>query len=402
MTRTAERADTVLLIKGQSQYDTMRELTTDIAQAFRLRGLEVVEVDGLAPGCDAQVAALMQLRSVAFVYGMNGWGLGVAMDLKRLCDDTGVPYVGHLFDHPLTYAKRLFDAPKNAVWCLHDSTYVRFVDQDLALPGAKVVVPVGGPVVGGALPDATPVLPIDARDIQILFPGSGYAATTADKPWSSATAAERKVMDAIYDLARYDTARPLHEIIRQVMRLYSPDALDWRADWIARVFTMLDNQLRVERRVEVVKALAGLPIQVHGQGWDDIARGGGAAKFLPPVGFRETQALMGRAKIVLNVLPCVVDAPHDRIFYASMAGAVVLTDRNRWVERHYQEGGELAIYDLPPQGLGDAVAEFLADRAALERIAAAGRARTAQDHTWLSRVDAILDAVAAQRLAYAA
>ncbi|MBL8705864.1 MAG: glycosyltransferase family 1 protein [Rhodospirillales bacterium] len=398
MNRTAEGADIVLLIKGQSQYDTMRELTADIAVAFRQRGLQVVEIDGMAPGAGALLEALMSGGRVAFVYGMNGWGLGASLNLNRLCDDAGVPYVGHLFDHPLTYAKRLFDAPRNAVWCLHDSTYVRFVDEDLALPGAKAVVPVGGPV---ADPAATP-LPVDARDIAILFPGSGYSSTTATKPWSTASAAERKVMDAIYDLALYDTGRPLHDTIRQVLRLYSGVAVDWRADWIARIFTMLDNQLRVERRVEVVKALAELPIQVYGHGWDNLAAKGGGARFHAPVGFRETQALMGRAKVVLNVLPCVVDAPHDRIFYSTMAGAVSLTDRNRWVERHYAEGGELAIYDLPPRDLGAAVAEFLADRDSLERIAAAGRARTAEDHTWLNRVDAILDAVAAQRLAYAA
>ena len=398
MNRIADAADIVLLIKGQSQYDTMRELTVDIAIAFRQRGLQVVEIDGLAAGADELVAALMAGGRVAFVYGMNGWGLGVSLDLKRLCDDAGVPYVGHLFDHPLTYAKRLFDAPRNAVWCLHDSTYQRFIAEDLGLAGATAIVPVGGPM---CEQDAS-VAPIAARDIAILFPGSGYASTAAAKPWSSASAAERKVMDAIFDLARYDTTRPLHDIIRQVLRLYSTDAIDWRAEWIARIFTMLDNQLRVERRMEVVKALAELPIHVYGQGWNDLAGRRSAARFHAPVGFRETQALMGRAKIVLNVLPCVIDAPHDRIFYSTMAGAVSLTDRNRWIERHYQEGGELAIYDLPPRDLGQAVAEFLADPDSLERIAMAGRSRTMADHTWLNRVDAILGAVAAQRLAYAA
>lgn len=216
-----------------------------------------------------------------------------------------------------------------------------------------------------------------------------------------ATAEERKIMDAVYDQAIYDTRRPLHEIMRQVMRLYCPDAKDWRADWIATAFTMLDNQLRVARRVEVIKALAKLPIDVYGTGWETLDTGG-PARFHRPVGFRETQSLMRQSKIVLNVLPCVVDAPHDRIFYSTMAGAVSLTDRNRWVEGHYAEGREIAIFDLPPRDLGDAVAEFLADRASLERIAAAGRAKTAAAHTWLNRVDAILDAVNAQRLARAA
>src|SRR5690349_3316470 len=102
MNRTAEGADIVLLIKGQSQYDVMRELTADIAVAFRQRGLQVVEIDGLAPGAGALLDALVTGGRVAFVYGMNAWGLGASLSLKRLCDDAGVPYVGHLFDHPLT------------------------------------------------------------------------------------------------------------------------------------------------------------------------------------------------------------------------------------------------------------------------------------------------------------
>lgn len=400
MSATAFAGRTVVLVKGQSQYDTMRELTVDIAQAFRARGLDIAEIDGLDPMSRAQAASLVATGRVAFFYGMNGWGLGTTLDLQRWCDDGGVPYVAHLFDHPLTYAKRLLAAPANTVWCLHDATYADFVAKDLGLGGAKAVVPVGGPVdapVDGGLP----VAPVGERVIDLLFPGSGYAATSKDPPWLKASAEERKIMDAVYDQAIYDTRRPLHEILRQVMRLYSPDAIDWRADWVATAFTMLDNQLRVDRRVEVVKALSRLPIDVYGTGWESIDKGG-PARFHRPVSFRDTQALMRRAKVVLNVLPCVVDAPHDRIFYSTMAGAVSLTDRNRWVEKHYREGEEIAIFDLPPRDLADAVAEFLADRASLERIAAAGRARTKAEHTWLSRVDRILDAVDGQLVARAA
>jgi len=396
MPATSGDAEVVVLIKGQSQYDTMRALTVDLAEAFRQRGLEVVEVDGLAAWAHEHLTLTVASRRVAFIYGMNAWGAGTALGLRQHCDEDGIPYVAHLFDHPLTYIGRLLTAPANTVWCLHDATYCGFVENDLKLRGHKAVVPVGGPVPGDAAPT-----PIAARDIPLLFPGSGYASATKTVPWSTASAAERKVMDAIYDLALTDTSRPLHEIMRQVLRLYAGPDIDWRAGWIARVFTMLDNQLRVARRVQVVEALAGLPIHVYGQGWDSIARGG-RAQFHAPVGFRETQALMGRAKVVLNVLPCVVDAPHDRIFYSTMAGAVALTDRNRWIDHHYVEGGELAVYDLPPNGLADAVAEFLEDRESLERIAAAGRAKTAAEHTWLNRVDAILAAVAAQRLARAA
>lgn len=393
--------DTVVLVKGQSQYDTMRELTHDIAQAFRLRGFGVVEIDGQDPLSRERAALAMTGGRIAFVYGMNGWGLGTQLDLHRWCDGMGIPYVGHLFDHPLTYARRLLAAPRNAVWCLHDETYDAFVAGDLGLPGGRAVVPVGGPV-DCRMDDGMEPAPLAGREIQILFPGSGYSSTGREPPWSTAQAHEQKVMDACYDLALYDKTRPLHEIIRQVLRLYSPDALDWRADWVATMFTMLDNQLRVARRVEVVKALSALPIHVYGHGWDQVADPARPARFHAPRSFRETQALMARSAVVLNVLPCVVAAPHDRMFYSTMAGAACLTDGNRWVQRHYRAGEEIAVYDIPPRDLADGVRDFLADRDRLQAMAEAGRRRTAGAHTWLQRVDAILAAVAAQRLAYAA
>jgi hypothetical protein len=389
--------DTVVLIKGHSQYDTMRELTADIAEAFRRRGLQVITVDGLDPPSRDPAARAVSGGRVAFFYGMNGWGLGTALDLARWCDGQGIPYVGHLFDHPMTYARRLLAAPANAVWCLHDETYDTFLQRDLALPGSRAVVPVAGPIDDGAAP-----APAGGRDIAILFPGSGYSSAGREPPWSTAQPHEQKVMNACYDLALYDKGRPLHDIIRQVLRLYSADAIEWRADWMATMFTMLDNQLRVARRVEVVKALASLPIRVYGHGWDGVCPAASAARFHAPKSFRETQALMARSAIVLNVLPCVAAAPHDRMFYSMMAGAVCLTDGNRWIDRHFRAGEELAVYDLPPQDLADGVAELLRDRDRLDTIADAGRRRTAAAHTWSDRVDAILAAVGAHRLARAA
>jgi hypothetical protein len=393
----ASGGDTVVLVKGQSQYDTMRELTADIAVAFRRRGLAVVEIDGLDPASRERAALAAAGGRVAFFYGMNGWGLGTTLDLKRWCDGIGIPFVAHLFDHPMTYAKRLLAAPANVVWCLHDETYCDFIEKDLALVGSRAIVPVGGPADDGAPPP-----PIDGREIAILFPGSGFSSTGKEPPWSAAKPEERKVMDACYDLALYDKTRPLHDIIRQVLRLYGAAPLDWRADWLATVFTMLDNQLRVARRVEVVSALSALPIHVYGQGWDAGRNSKGAARFHAPLGFRETQALMAKSTIVLNVLPCVPAAPHDRMFYSMMAGAVCLTDGNRWVDRHYRAGDEIAVYDLPPRGLAEDVAELLADRDALRAMSEAGRRKTAAEHTWVARVDAILAAVANHRLAFAA
>lgn len=381
-------ADTVVLLKGQSQYDTMRDLTADIAEAFRRRGLAVAEVDGLAPDCAGTVAALVAGGRVAFFYGMNGWGLGAGLDLRRWCDGMGVPFVAHLFDHPLTYLRRLLDAPANTIWLLHDETCADFIDGALMLPGRRVSVPVGGPIAPPA--DGRPA---GAREIAILFPGSGYSSATREPPWISAAPGERKVMDACFDLALHDNRRPLHEIMRSVFALFGVQPMEWRADWVAHAFTLLDNQLRVERRAAVVKALLRLPIHVYGHGWDHLESRPGGARFHAPAGFRQVQALMAESRIVLNVLPCVVAAPHDRIFYSTMAGAACATDRNAWIDRHYVAGQELCVFDLPPDGLADALVALLADRERLEAMAAAGRARTQQGHTWLNRVDAILAAV---------
>lgn len=397
-------ADTVVLLKGQSQYDTMRDLSTDIGDAFHARGLHVAEVDGLAPDCGSRIAELAKGGRVAFFYGMNGWGLGTALDLKRWCDSTGIPFVAHVFDHPLTYLRRLLDAPANTVWLVHDETYAGFIEKDLMLPGRCFAVPVGGPVGGPIAPsnsEGPAALPVRERPIAILFPGSGYSSTTREPPWTSAAPAERKVMDACFDLALHDTMRPLHEVMRSVLRLYGVDPMEWRADWAAHAFTLLDNQLRVERRVAVVKALLRLPVQVYGHGWDHLESRPGGARFHAPASFRDIQARMAESRIVLNVLPCVVAAPHDRIFYSTMAGAVCATDRNRWIDRHYADT-ELCLYDLPPDGLADRLVALLADGDRLEALAQAGRARTASAHTWLSRVDAILSAVAGHPQASAA
>jgi len=137
-------------------------------------------------------------------------------------------------------------------------------------------------------------------------------------------------------------------------------------------------------RSQVVSHLrrAGLRVTTYGSGW--------------PEGRIETEAipeLFACSRIVLGIgaiLHCSdFTTLKLRDFDAPMSGSFYLTQENPDLGLVFEIGAEIETWRDLPQ-LVDKCRRYLADSAARERVAAAGRARAVAEHTWARRFSVLL------------
>ena len=159
------------------------------------------------------------------------------------------------------------------------------------------------------------------------------------------------------------------------------------------------EQVRVHRRLEMLKALAktGLPIHLVGGGYDrDLYR----FKSMVHLGERPLPAvvaMMRSAKVVLSVNANFGQGSHERPLSAMLAGAAAATDGSAFYDDAFAAD---EIIQLSWTHLGrdlEALGRLMQDPAALHRTAVAGQARASAAHRWDHRVGAILRAAEAVR-----
>jgi spore maturation protein CgeB len=85
-------------------------------------------------------------------------------------------------------------------------------------------------------------------------------------------------------------------------------------------------------------------------------------------------------------------AVNQRVFDVPAAGAFLLTDRRAQVERLFEPGREIMLYD-GPEDAAEQLARCLKDADLRKRVAAAGRARALAEHGYERRLQSLLGAM---------
>jgi len=110
-------------------------------------------------------------------------------------------------------------------------------------------------------------------------------------------------------------------------------------------------------------------------------------------------AVLRRSKITLNHHIDVAEdhANNMRLFEATGAGALLVTDSKRDLAELFEPGCEVAAYRTPQECIA-LVRRYLEDDGEREAVARAGQARTLRDHTYLARMRELAE-ICAPRLA---
>jgi hypothetical protein len=370
----------VLLFKGHSDFASVNAMLGECAEALAGLGLEPTVLDVRDPGHIAAALAVVRGGRLAFTLCMSGMGLPEAGHGEGFYAETAAPVVALWLDHPVFLYPRVrlplarlvstFPAPHHVAFCL---AKVRADRPALHLPH-------------GATPG--PARPWRERDIPALFSGSTIHADpeAARAGWAAAHGAPAAAqLNAVVEEHFARPLAPLEEAIAAVVGEKPVEPL-------YSYYKVVDDYLRSRARVAFLNAAARLPITVVGRGWEGLApEANSGLRVLPEMPAPEVANLMGRSRIVLNLLPSYFGA-HERPFQAMAAGAVAATLPLGWFDAAVAKDAYLGL-PYAPAAFADALAAALGDDARLQAIAAAGAAALASGHTWRHRMETLLAAL---------
>jgi hypothetical protein len=360
-----------ILFTGDVLHGNVARMLAGLARGLAACGVGASLLDVRRPDFAETLRRAVAGGEADFFVSATGLGLDLRAE-NNLFDRIGLPLVSMYFDPLVGYADQVSVPIRRRI-----VTTVSDCDLDYW----QAVAPA---IAVRHLPHAAEPgsgRPWAERDIALLFPATGCENPERTREsWTRHGAKVAAELNAVLETHLAAPLRPLTAAIEEILG----GRLDVRNPYaIHPYFATLDVYLRAHARWRLLESLRGLPVTVAGGGWDAFAARHADCGFVL-LGARpadEIQALMARAKIVLNA--CTgFHGTHERVFDAQAAGAAAATVPTRWFDAHAPEE---AVIRLDMADAADNIGRRLARDRETERIAANGRAWQAQRHTWEHR-----------------
>lgn len=346
-----------------------KRFAADIAAAFDAIGFDAHHFP-LSPDNHRELEALYRtlLREGRrpFLFDVNG---------KIGSGD--LPKFSLIVDHPLTHP-HLAQAGANTVLGCIDAAHARIRGHS---PAPTVFVPHGGP-------EPAPRRDWRERDIDILFIGH------VDRPRPISTPLEAVAQQAGGRAAELG-GDPFDHLCPALAQAGGPLESLSRADF-AYLLSLCSNHAQMLQRMAVLRSFrAGRGLHVVGEMPPELAAGlpAGATVHGPTDSFDDLYAMMGRAKVLVNICGKFPHGSHERVWYAMAAGCAVVTNRTGFLEQSFAHGRHIAYFDHADQA-GPLAEDLLAEDRA-EALADAAQPLYLAGHTWEERAYRMLAAMAA-------
>jgi len=366
--------DAVISLTWKSAYASVRGLVLHYAACWRAQGLEMIEINLSEIGWQRQLQQLLTTRRIRFVFATSGVGAHIEVDGGNIWAKLKLPVFSLLLDHPAYFAKHHLTQPP--------MTVLGYMFQDHALFQAQAVQ-ANNTVT--SLHFGIPDLPVAARAQgrpRVVFAKTGNPPEVLAASWRAAPKLERILHDALDELALTQKGNAhvadISEVLGQVCaarNLYLPPYSQ-----LGRfMFAQLDDYIRRQKSMVMLRALLKFEVDVYGQGWEHIDTSGAKARFHGPVDYATVEARFPGATASLTMNPNINHSAHDRFFTALGAGIMPVSDSNAYTDEHFPELAPY-LFDFRPGRL-EAVLErvFAAPDAACE-LARAARARARGPH----------------------
>lgn len=374
-----------VLIKGQSQYGSLRLHIDQLAQAFRDLGHEAEVVD-MTTGGQAALDRTTLTAPDAYL-AIGGVGSDYANANGSVYDQIGAAYVTLHVDHPVHHVARITAPIRTQAAFFLDRSHVQFVS---AWPAAKGLAHLGF-MPPGANERPEPVDTSDEafarRDIPLLFTGTYRGPPQpAWSAWPDSPA--KDIVGEIAGRMAEDARLPVLDALKASLAdrggALNGELLDQFVPLLAGPQAYAEAYHR-DRLLHLL-GKAGAPIHVYGWGWQPLVDQYPSFAYGGVGSFEETLSLLRRARLVLNINNGFVSGGHERVFTAMCAGAAIVSDANPYYASAFKEGREIATFDWRKAETAPAqILALMNDTPALAALARAGHKRAMADHRWTDR-----------------
>lgn len=376
------------LIVNYNLYESKRHFTVKLAEAMERQGIETRVIDMQEQAIEADTGEKIREFGPDFTCSFNH--ILPLSNGKFFWDVLQIPHISFLVDPPL-YSISLLNSPYSIITCVDkfdcDSVRSYNFQNVFFLPHAieKEIEPGN-----------------EKREYDVVFLGSCYDYESLRAEWQKEFPPKlNQMLDEAIDLVLSDRYIPLIQALITSWNALGlpPENIDF-----AKLFYYLDNYTRGKDRVELIKAIKDVPVHVFGEmmptdpvfkkGWQHYLKNQPNVVFHPSVPYDQAIDALKRSKVCLNSMPFFKNGTHERVFMSLAAGAVPVTTDNLFWKEEFKVGEELRVYHSSKwEEANEQVHLLLSDETKRQQIAAAGRKRVMEKHTWDNRVNEIREAV---------
>ncbi len=301
-----------------------------------------------------------------------------------------------LMDHPLWMHPSMEHHPRKYIQFCPDEEHVAYVKR--YFPNVEHVEFLAH----AGTPDDQPVIPYADKKYDILFSASYFTPEDRLSQLEQIYPRDSFLYAVCVEIGEDQIAHTQKPLIRSVLDILAAHNMplsDSGVKTIMRSLTSVNWMVRMYYRGKAVEALvnAGLPVHIIGKGWHSHPCAGAPNLHIlaDRIDLADTFAYMRDARINLNVMPWFKEGTHDRIFNTMLRHSICLTDSSTWIDSHYTDGEDIALYDLNAlDKLPDIASYWLEHPAEAEGLIARAYTKTAAHYTWANCVDSLLEAMA--------
>jgi hypothetical protein len=366
------------ILKGVSQYDVMRSWCLELEKGFAKLGIEVVVYDFINHKLE------LIARDIDCLIGFNGWFIEIRENIYF----KDKPYIMILADHVIDHLGRIN--------CIGDHDVLTVMDRY----DANILAMLGYDKEVYFFPHAALELSYATvnKEIDCLFLGSFSDPSTYLKKL------EKINSKLIVDKAKLVIEKCLNNsnlnYIEEFIDIVKATGINvslTENTVIIDIIGIIGRYIYSKRRIEVLEAFErnNITIDVYGNGWENSSLYNKKnINFHLPVNFWESQELMKRAKVTLNIQSFLKDGSHERIYAGMSNDSISVTNKTIYLSEEFVEDEEIIFYDFDNlDAVMPKIKFILQDKVNREEITRKAKQKVALNHTYQSRASLIVNIV---------
>lgn len=367
----------VLLIKGQSRYDILRNFIDDVEEGFRACGYNTCVLDYQEQACRGQLKRIAKKTKIDIIFVFNA----VLADRDLMDNFPEAYFVTYMVDHPLYHGGRLSAINDKGIVFVCDRRHKAYIKKHY--PNIKRVEFL--PLASSSVEE---YIPFEERKLDVVFSGTYVKPVLKYAPITKLEGTLKVFAEHMVKCIVESPELDLEQCLEKSLVHFGVEVSEKEFNELLGDFMGIDGFVRCYYRDKVIRYLveSGIKVHVLGDGWETFECEKGKENLvILKGGSRITRKMVSNAKIFLNVMPWFKSGFHDRIAQALICGAVSVTDESEYILENFKDKEDLVIYSLERlEELPEKVKWLLENPKEASDIAEKGR-RRAKEMTWQSR-----------------
>lgn len=256
----------IILLKGQSNYGSLRLHIDQLHTALKNLGYESVVIDLTKSDAYSTLDKYIN-EPISLFFSFNGMGVDIAVEGKSIYNILNVPFVAAYVDHPHMHLARLAHKIEHHYVMMLDEGHLKFIHNyfpENHFKATKLWVPGGDYNINNPVTVHTKEEFIAKRDIPVLFTGSFRG--IPKKAWENYGKSFASLLDEVVEVILSQDTMSFEEGLNYVLATRDIYLSKQQINKLHQVMPQINMYVHAIRRYSILNILAEAetPVTIYG------------------------------------------------------------------------------------------------------------------------------------------